>query len=158
MDAFLRKHDIDVGKTFAVLMFLSMVEKLYEWFFDLLFRHTFSLGVGIIILYFLATGMWQHKEVARKWTLGLCWVVVGILCLVMIAYPFYGEPTLDIGKTEITNPPFWQVLVTFGAIAPLLWIAIAALTSQKAKEEFTAAVLPTPAYGGSIDGSTATEL
>ena len=85
-------------------------------------------------------------------------MVVGILCLVMIAYPFYGEPTLDIDKIEITNPPFWQVLVTFGAIAPLLWIAIAALTSQKAKEEFTAAALSAPAYGGSAGGPAATEL
>jgi hypothetical protein len=140
MDAFLRKHDVDVGKTFAVLMFLDMVEKLYEWFFDLLFRHAFSLSVGIIILYFLAKGMWQHKEVARKWTLGLCWLVVGIVGLVVIASPFYGGPILTISKIEITNPPFWQVLVTFGVIAPLLWIAIAALTSQKAKEEFTAIV------------------
>ena len=60
MDAFLRKHDVDVGKTFAVLMFLSMVEKFYEWFFDLLFQHTFRLGIGILILYFLAKGMWYH--------------------------------------------------------------------------------------------------
>jgi hypothetical protein len=137
MDTFLRKHDVDVGKTFAILMFPSMVEKLYEWFFDLLFQHDFNLQVGIIILYFLATGMWHHKEAARKWTLGLLWGVVAILCLVVIAAPFVGGPTLDMGTTEIANPPFWQVLVAVGAIAPLLWMAIAALTSQKAREEFT---------------------
>ena len=67
-------------------------------------------------------------------------LVVGVVGLVVIASPFYGGPTLTLGKTEITNPPFWQVLVTFGVIAPLLWIAIAALTSQKAKEEFTTIV------------------
>ena len=51
MDAFLRKHDVDVGKTFAVLMFLTMVEQLYKRFFALLFQHTFSLNIGILILY-----------------------------------------------------------------------------------------------------------
>ena len=140
MDTFLSKYGVDVGKTFAVLMFLSMVERLYEWFFTLLFQHDFNLRVGILILYFLATGMWRHKEAARKWTLGLLWVVVAILCLVVIASAFVGGPTLTIGATEITNPPFWQVLVAVGAIAPLLWMAIAALTSQKAKEEFRAHV------------------
>ena len=59
-----------------------------------------------------------------------------LLCLVVIAAPFVGGPTLSIGTTEIANPPFWQVLVAVGALAPLLWMAIAALTSQKAKEEF----------------------
>ena len=63
-----------------------------------------------------------------------------LLCLVVIAAPFVGGPTLDLGTTEIANPPFWQVLVAVGAIAPLLWMAIAALTSQKAREEFRARV------------------
>jgi hypothetical protein len=156
LDAFLRKHDVDVGKTFAVILFLGMVETLYEWFFDLLFRHAFSLNVGIIILYFLAKGMWQHKEVARKWTLGLCWLVVGIVCLVVIVTPFHGGPTLTIGNTEIKNPPFWQVLVTLGVTAPLLWIALAALTSKKAKEEFTAAP-PARVSSESAGGPAATE-
>lgn len=77
MDAFLRKHDVDVGKTFAVLMFLSMVEKLYEWFFDLLFRHAFSLGVGIIILYFLpqACGTIGKQRASGHWGCsGWLWV------------------------------------------------------------------------------------
>jgi len=104
-----------------------------QWFFVLPFRHTFSLNIGIIIIYFLAKGMRQHQKVARKWTLSLSWLGVGLLCLGVVAAPLYGGPTLTlsltISKTEIKNPLFWQVLVTVGAIVPLLWMVIAALTS-----------------------------
>jgi hypothetical protein len=82
---------------------------------------------------------------------------VGIVCLVVIVTPFHGGPTLTIGNTEIKNPPFWQVLVTTGVTAPLLWIALAALTSKKAQEEFTSAAPPARVSGGPAGGPAASE-
>ena len=82
---------------------------------------------------------------------------MGIVCLVVIVTPFHGVLTRTIGNTEVESPPFWQELVTSGVTAPLLWIALAALTSKKPKEEFTSAAPPARVSGGSAGGPAATE-
>ena len=142
MDKFLRKHDIDVGKTFGIIFFAIMVGQIYELISNLLFQDPFiiEINLGIPILFFLGLGMYQHNNVARKWTLVLIWAALILLIIFLIVCPFLQEKiTVSIGGKEIANPPFWKLLVTVILFFPLLWVCIVALRSQKALDEFRTA-------------------
>jgi hypothetical protein len=142
MDKFLRKHDIDVGKTLGVIFLAIMAWQIYEFIIELLFTPPFiiDINLGIPILFFPGLGMYRHNNVARKWTLVLTWVTLILLIIFLVLCPFLQEKiTVSIGGKEIANPPFWKLLVTVMLFFPLLWVFIAALRSQKALEEFRTA-------------------
>ncbi|OQA91433.1 MAG: hypothetical protein BWY26_00978 [Elusimicrobia bacterium ADurb.Bin231] len=136
MDTLLRKHDIDVGKTFGILLFAWAIGKTYDIFFTLLYRDRLVLNIGILILIVLASGMYRHSNNARKWCLGLTWFIGVAIIIATIVSPFtHGDKIIIAGK-EFPNPPIWKSILTDIALLPTFLVVIRALTSEKAKEEF----------------------
>lgn len=140
MDRFLQKHDVDVGRTFGVLFLATMVAQTYGVIFGLLFADCLFLNFGIIILFFLGVGMYRHSNAARLCALVLSWVGLVLSVTFVAAKPFIkAETIVTIAGREISNPPFWRLLVAVVLILPIFWVSIAALTSRRALEEFKGA-------------------
>lgn len=140
MDAFLDKHDIDVGRTFSVLIFAGMVQEIYSSIGALLGGPGIALNLGIIILFFLGVGMWRHQESSRRWCLFLLYfVIVGFVVMIAIQ-PFVDGVTFTIGGFEEKDPPFWKSIVFLVAGAPVLYILVSVLHSKRAIREFNTTV------------------
>jgi len=88
MEAFLRRHDVDVGKTFGIVLLAIMAQEIYWMVFRALLADKFILNVGIIILFFLGRGMYRHANIARQWALGLTWALLVLLVLCAFVAPF----------------------------------------------------------------------
>ena len=136
MDAFLRRHDVDVGKTFGILLFAAAIVETYSVFFDALYRDRLNFNLGILLLLVLASGMYRHSNTSRQWCVGLTWFVGVAIILITVASPFLSGESITIAGEQFPDPPVWKLVLTDLALLPGFWVVIRALTSEKAKEEF----------------------
>jgi hypothetical protein len=139
MDSFLRKHDVDIGKTFGILLFAAAIRETYGVFFDLLYHARLNLSFNILIFLALASGMYRHSNTSRQWCVGLTWLTGIALILITVAAAFTSGDSIRIRGEKFPDPPIWKLILTNIALLPGFWIAIRALTCAKAKEEFKAA-------------------
>ena len=139
MDEFLRKHDIDVGKTSGVLLFAWAIVETYDMLFALLYPNRVFINFNILIFLALASGMYRHSNTARRWCVALTWVIGLTIVAITAAAPFISSDRFTFAGREFSDPPFWKLVLTDLALLPAFWVVIRALTSSKAKEEFEAA-------------------
>lgn len=149
VDRFLRRHEVDVGKSLAVLFFAGSVMKVYSMAAQVLasaqipfdpsgrnFDITFDFGAPLGIV--LGIALWRHKSWSRTLLLFGVWFAAGLFTLMLLAIPFTGTAnmTLMIGSEAIKNPPVWKVIAFGILMAPLFALSLGVLYSEKVKEEF----------------------
>ena len=149
IDRFLRKHEVDVGRSLAVLFFAGAVMAFYTMAgqviastripFDSngpIFGITLNFGAPIYII--LGLGLWRHKSWSRTLLLVFVWLAAGVLTLMLLAIPFTepGRVKLVIGSQTIRNPSVWTAIIYGILVAPLYAFLLGVLHSKKAQEEF----------------------
>lgn len=166
IDSFLRRHEVDVGKSLAVLFFAGAVIKFYNMATQLIAstQIPFDVSGPILEITFdftaplgsiLGIALWQHKSWSRTLLLVGGWFAAGLLTLILLAIPFTGTAnvTLMLGSEAIKNPPVWKAIVFGILMAPLFALSLGMLHSKKAKEEFKKPNQPPdptpPSRGGS---------
>lgn len=140
MSNFLYKYKIDVGRTFAIILFIQMIHEINNSIRAMLGGPGIALNLAIPIMYFLAKGMWNHQNSSRKWCLGLLSLTIATALASAFIIPYSSRFNLIINHTPEVNPPPWKVIIPIALIVLVLSVLIAALLSNKAKAEF----LPTP--------------
>jgi hypothetical protein len=137
LDPFLRRHNVDVGHSFAVCGFLSATYKLYamigDWLND---KGSINLAIPIGIL--VAFGLWEHKSWARTLSLFVTWVAGLLVCLlvILIAVGVQGNFSLNFGTTVLQHPSPAQALIFGISVVPLFLFTLGVLHSEKARDEF----------------------
>jgi len=149
VDRFLRRHEVDVGKSLAVLFFAGAVIAFYTMAVQLIasiqipfvsngpiFGITFDFGAPLYII--LGIGLWRHKSWSRTLLLVFGWLSAAIFTLMLLAIPFIGTAhvTFKIGSEAIKNPPVWKAIVLGILTVPLYVFLLGVLHSKKAQEEF----------------------
>jgi hypothetical protein len=162
-DPFLRRHDIDVGRSFAVCGLMTTFIQLCGVVGDF-FNGNISINLGVPIGVIVAIGLWKHKSWARFVTLVGSWLAVLFLSVltVLIVLGVPGNYTLTFGSTVIKHPTSLQAVVFFFLLAPVAFVLLGALHSGKARDEFLGPnqqpTDPTPATGTPVAGQPTRQL
>lgn len=137
IDSFLRSHDIDVGRTFAICGLLTVFVQICSVVGDLLVGRL-SINLGIPFGVIVALGLWGHKPWARIIAI-VCFWLATIFLSVLVVLIFVGAPgdySLTFGTTVFRHPNPWQASVFGMLMLPMAYLALSALHSGKAREEF----------------------
>ena len=140
----MEKFGVDVGKTLGTLMLASAVTALYQMVFGLLFGqlHILDLTGPIGLIWGIA--LWRHAPSARDWAIAITWLVVAFLIIMLFVATIFGTTNMAItaGGIRIQDPAIWQVYLTGLLVAPLIWLLLLVLHSDKAEEEFKKSPAP----------------
>ena len=145
IENFLDKHNVNIGKASGIILFIYMLEEIVTMIQSFIVETGFEINFGIIILYFLAKGMYYHNNLARKWIVwitGIGWIIVSYLCATMSDLPSIKSDTLvtekyiEINNIRINDPSSFQIIVIWTMISMLCYLIIHILTCKKALTEF----------------------
>lgn len=136
IDKFLTTHGVDVGKSFALLTLNTAVVSFYTMAMQLILGGNFFFNLGAPLGIILGAALWQHKAWSRILLLIIGWIIAAIYIGLFVAIPFRGTPTLFVGTTVVNHPPVWKAVAAGILLVPCIFIFIAVLYSDKAKEEF----------------------
>ena len=139
MNRFLVKHNIDIGKTFGILLLCIMVLEIYDLIADWLFffPEAVNINFGIPILLLLGIGMFKHNRTARKVILFLLWAGVTLSVIFLILYPIFpGKIFVKVNSIKVSNAPYWKFILIEGLLLPSFLLLILSLKSRKARQEF----------------------
>jgi hypothetical protein len=128
---------MDIGRSLGLLFFVGALSAFYGMVGQLFIgRFHLDLSAPLGIVFGIAS--WHHASWLRILILAVGWLAVAVLGVLLVALPFIGSAnlTLTLGSIAIKNPLFWQVYAVALLVAPLLWLVLAVLHSEKAKAEF----------------------
>ncbi len=152
IEAFLHRHEVDLGRCLAVLWFAAAAASLYGCVFGTLFLGIWNLqgwgwmfmgiaaGKGVIayLEFLLARALWTHREMARRIVLWMSSVLLLVLAIAPVVTPFL-EPYLveGSGVRFYATGLYEQILVPILLLPPILalWLA---LQTRKVRKEFGA--------------------
>jgi hypothetical protein len=137
IDAFLLRHEVDVGKSFGLLSLARAVAAFYGMVGQL-FVGSFNFDLSGPLGFIVGIALWRHSSWARTLLLVIGWASVVIFGVILAVLPFTGTANLrlDVGITLIKNPALWQVYVFSVLLVPVVWFVLSVLHSEKAKSEF----------------------
>lgn len=138
MDAFLRRHEVDIARSAGLLLLAGAVVGAYTMVGQLIVGTSVRIDLGAPLMLITGVAAWQRRSWARKFLLVVGWFAAAALALMVLVTPFSGteKVTITIGSSAVRNPPF-GVLVAFGVLmSPLLYVVLSALHSRKALEDF----------------------
>jgi len=142
VDMYLEIFGVDVGKFLGAITLFAGVSAIYGMFFTLLYGQIYIDATGPIGI-ILGIALWRHAPGARIIVLVITWLVVAILIVILLVATISGTDHVTIFPTGGKHPALWQVYVATLSFAPLIWLNLLVLYSDKAKEEFKKR--PTPA-------------
>ncbi|MEX0330759.1 MAG: hypothetical protein AB3N64_04985 [Puniceicoccaceae bacterium] len=135
MNQFLTKQNVDVSRSLALVMFIVTAESILSNLNLMVFGGQ-RWDLSFIPSLPLALGLWNYKSIARKWLIGLVWVMIVLVFGLMVGAQIAGkENALTVQDVEVLNPTVFQVGYMFS-----LWIVVSAFLlllvhSNKFKEE-----------------------
>jgi hypothetical protein len=137
IDSFLSEHDVDVGKSLAVLSFAAAVWSIFD-FVGMLFVGHISINLSTLTGIVLGIALWRHRSWARTLLIVLVWLAaIGSVTVLFDVLKYgAGGVKLSIGRIIVNHPQPWHFYVIGLMTAPLLGLSLGVLHSAKARAEF----------------------
>ncbi len=151
LDAFLLRHDVDVGRGIGLLVIAGAVEAFFKIIAHILVGKL-DLNVGVPLGIWIGIALWRHEPWSRTLLVIVCWAATAFFVVILVGAPFIGTAklTLKLGDAVIKNPPLWQIYASTVLFSPFLWFSLVILYSEKAKSEFRKRVTPDAGNSGEI--------
>jgi hypothetical protein len=149
VDAFLLRHQIDLGRCLAVLFFTAAFAAFYGFLFGtiffgmLIFERWGWMFMGLAALkgffavleFLLARALWRHQEFARRIVLWLLGAVLAFLAVFAVVSPFFGSYHVNMSGVKFDAIAWHQkILVPLLLLPPVLWTWLAVQTPTVRKE------------------------
>ena len=137
IDTFLRRHDVDVGKSLGLLVLAKTLDAFWLMLGQLLagsVNIVLTIPIGLLV----GVALWRHVPWSRTLLLVCGWAGVSLFSLILFVIPFVGTShlNLEVGTFVIKNPKLWQVYAFAVIAAPFVWFLLGVLHSEKAQSEF----------------------
>jgi MFS family permease len=150
INRFLLRHEVDVARCLAAVLFISFLEHAYSSLFGMLTFNRFLAGSGAglfagilfamglfaVIELVFAIALWKHMPIARGLVVVICWIAFGGLLLASIVGPFVDEYRIALSGFHMTNPPIWfRVFAPLSGV-PLVLLLLAAVDCPATRQKF----------------------
>lgn len=123
-----------VGRYFQTLVWLDIASIVVNW----IFFHTGYFDCSFMVLYWAAPYLIKHRPAARKWTIGVCGLLLAGLVAIFVYAVMGGTQGMFVellGK-KIEHPSLWQVGVVLSMVGVLVAIPLILLLTPQARREF----------------------
>ena len=137
VDDFLHRHDVDVSRSIALLLFVSAFSDVTTTLGSFLISHV-SLQLGFIISIPLGVALWHYSPQARKFCIGLVWfisVLIAVFSLWMLFRSGSGESMhrfhLTFGDSKIIDPTFGQISICVLFYGLFIYLLFSVIYSNK---------------------------
>jgi hypothetical protein len=139
MDHFLRRHDVNVARSLAVLMLASAVGETISMILQPFLLGRMTLNFGAPLMLWVGCALWQYRPWARTLLLVLGWLTVSVVAVLAArALLFGGGITLTLGGQRLEHPTKVQYAIFMTVTAALAYPIMRILHSAKFREEMTA--------------------
>ncbi|MFZ5517733.1 MAG: hypothetical protein ACOY90_13895 [Candidatus Zhuqueibacterota bacterium] len=132
----------DIGKILGLLMLSTSLVTMLESILGILFGVNRILDLGFILTGIVGVGLYNHKNWARLFLLGLSYLGIAVSVVIGIIYPI--KPDIATIETNfrgqlIANPAMWKVYIVLALAIVCFGLIAYFLRTEKARSEFSVA-------------------
>ena len=135
MNDFLKHHRVDVGRSLALLAFFGAVTDTIAMIVGPAFTDKVTLNFGPISAVWIGCALWMRRPWARKLLIGFGWLAAFCILGATIRVAFFGDINLTFYGTTVTKPTVWHYVSLLIAAAPLVYVLLRIVHSEKFREE-----------------------
>lgn len=101
-------------------------------------RGWFYVDASAIFYFWAAWGLKRRSETARKWVLGVGWVLLGLMGLMFLwaLIAGTGGMTVSYGAGRVENPKIWQIAAVMVPVVAVVAAPVVVLMSERARRQF----------------------
>ena len=137
LDSYLRRESIDVARILGAVCFVGAMQSVLGAFASYASSGNFHLNIFSLAGVLLSIAIWQRLEFARKLSLGILYLTLGVFVWMVIQTARGQSPVMETGGVRASQPiPPGRMAVALALTAPFPLFMILLLHTPKVREEF----------------------